>query len=79
MFDKYMCWCNNGASDLEKSIGDAGTKMPQLESSITEAESQVVQLKEDLKNAQTDRSAAKAAMAEATSLRAKDAASSIIL
>jgi len=74
LFDKYMCYCKNGAAALEKSIADAGNKMPELESAITEAEAKLVQLKEDVKTAQTDRAAAKAAMATATAVREKEAA-----
>jgi len=74
LFDKYMCYCKNSGGDLAKSIGDAGTKMPQLEADIKEGESKKVQLDEDLKQHQADRSAAKAAMAAATALRSKEAA-----
>jgi len=74
LFDAYMCYCKNGAGALEKSISDAGTKMPQLESDIASGEAKKKQLDEDLKQHQADRSAAKAAMAEATALRAKEAA-----
>merc|ERR1719316_2374956 len=73
LFDKFMCYCKNGDEALGKSISDAETKIPQLTSDIEEAEAQVKQLKQDLKSHQTDRAAAKAAMAEATSLREKDA------
>merc|ERR1719421_2160153 len=31
MFDKYMCYCSNGAEALGKSIADAETRIPQLE------------------------------------------------
>jgi len=74
LFDAYMCYCKNGAGALEKSISDAGTKIPQLESDIASGEAKKKQLDEDLKQHQADRSAAKAAMAEATALRAKEAA-----
>jgi len=73
LFEKYMCYCKNGASDLGKSIGDANTKIPQVGSDIKEAEAKNAQLKEDLKQHQADRSAAKGAVAEATALRAKEA------
>jgi len=72
LFDKYMCYCKNGASALEKSIADAGNKMPELESAITEGEAKLVQLKEDVKSAQTERAAAKEAMATATAVRGKE-------
>ena len=45
---RYMCYCKNSGGDLAKSIGDAGTKMPQLEADIKEGESKKVQLDEDL-------------------------------
>jgi len=74
LFDKFNCYCQNGDQALAKSISEAETKVPQVSSDIDEAEAQVAQLKQDLKSHQTDRAAAKAAMAEATSVRAKEAA-----
>merc|ERR1719305_292989 len=74
LFEKYMCYCKNGASDLAKSIDDAGVKIPQLEADITEGEAKKKQLDEDIKQHQADRSAAKDAMASATALREKEAA-----
>merc|ERR1719253_1968354 len=74
MFEKYMCWCSTGGSDLQKGIAAAGNKIPEVEAAIKELEAQVVQLKADIKSAQADRVAAKSALAEATSLREKEAA-----
>jgi len=74
LFDKYMCYCKNSGGDLSKSIGDATTKIPQLEADIKEGEAKKAQLDEDIKQHQVDRSAAKAAMADATALRTKEAA-----
>merc|ERR1719247_1715256 len=74
LFDKFNCYCQNGDAALAKSISEAETKVPQVSSDIEEAESQVAQLKQDLKSHQTDRAAAKAAMAEATAIREKEAA-----
>merc|ERR1719281_813635 len=73
LFEKYMCYCKNSGGDLSKSIADAGTKMPQLEADIKEGEAKKKQLDEDIKQHQTDRSAAKQAMADATALRKKEA------
>jgi septal ring factor EnvC (AmiA/AmiB activator) len=73
LFDKYMCYCKTSGGDLSKSIGDADTRIPQLGSDIKEAEAKNAQLKEDLKQHQVDRSAAKAAVADATALRNKEA------
>jgi septal ring factor EnvC (AmiA/AmiB activator) len=74
LFDKYMCYCKTSGGDLSKSISDAETKIPELESAIKEAEAKKAQLDEDVKQHQADRAAAKAAMAEATALREKEAA-----
>merc|ERR1719333_1524922 len=74
LFEKFMCYCKNGASTLGKSIGDAETKIPQVQSDIEAGEAEAKQLKSDSKAHQTDRAAAKAAMAEANKIREKEAA-----
>jgi len=74
LFDKYMCWCQTGGADLKKSIEEAETKIPQLESTIKEVGGEKVQLMADVKQHRIDRDAAKAAMAEATAIREKEAA-----
>jgi len=73
LYDKFMCYCKNGASDLSTSIAGSKTKVPQLQSDIESSVSQLAQLKEDLKSHQADRSSAKEAMGKAQSLREKDA------
>jgi hypothetical protein len=73
MFDKYMCYCKTTSADLTGSIDAATTKIPQVASSIETAEGQKVQLDSDLVKAKADREAAKAAIAEATALRKKEA------
>merc|ERR1719502_1830223 len=75
LFEKYMCYCKNAGGDLSKSIADAKAKVPEVGSDIEEAEAKLAGLKEDLKQHQVDRSAAKEAIAEATALREKEAAS----
>merc|ERR1719163_1212856 len=74
LFDKFMCYCKNGDEALAASISAAEAKVPAVGADIEEAEAQVKQLKADLKSHQTDRAAAKAAMAEATNIRGKEAA-----
>merc|ERR1719326_2720939 len=44
LYEKYMCYCKNSGSTLEKSIADANVKIPDLQSSIEEAESHKAQL-----------------------------------
>lgn len=73
LFDKFMCYCKTGAGDLQKSIDNAGVKVPQLGSDIKESEEQLVQTKQELKQAQADRSNAKAAIETATAQREKEA------
>jgi hypothetical protein len=72
LFEKFMCYCKSGSGDLSKSIGDAETKIPQLSSDLSSSEASLAETKEGLKQDQSDRSAAKAAMAEATGLREKE-------
>merc|ERR1719191_1794496 len=72
LFDAFMCYCKTGSGDLTKSIDDAGVKMPALASDIKESEESMVLAKAELKSAQTDRSAAKAAVAAATAGREKE-------
>jgi len=74
LYDKYMCYCKNGAESLAKTIADAEAKGPELTAAIEEATGKLTQLKEDIKSHQADRSAAKTAMAEATAVREKEAA-----
>merc|ERR1719502_2124661 len=74
LFEEYMCYCKNGEEMLGKSIADANVKIPQLGSDIEEAEGQKSQLAEDLKTHKADSEAAKAAIAQATANRNKEAA-----
>jgi len=73
LYEKFACYCKNGAGALEKSIADAGTKLTELEASIESNVAEKKQLDADLKTAKADRAAAKEAVAEATSLRKKEA------
>jgi len=73
LYEKYSCWCQSGAGSLGKSIAGATTKIPQVQSDIESGKSQLAQLKGDLKQHQTDRGSAKAASAEATAIREKEA------
>merc|ERR1719262_61745 len=74
LYHKFMCYCSTAGDKLKGEIASAGVKMPAVASQIKEGEAQSAQLKTDLKQAQMDRSEAKAAMATATALRGKEAA-----
>jgi len=74
LYEKFMCYCKSSGDELDKSVGDAETKIPQVESDIKEAEAQKAQLDADLARHRTERDDAKAAIAKATAIREKDAA-----
>merc|ERR1719261_631108 len=74
LFDKFMCYCATADGTLGKSIADANNKIPQLESDIKQASEEKAQLEADLEAHQSDRAAAKEAIAKATEMRKKEAA-----
>jgi len=74
LYEKFMCYCKTGGSDLSASISAAEAKVPAVSSDIEASEAKLAQTKEDLKQAQTDRVAAKESMDEATAIRQKEAA-----
>jgi len=74
LFDKFMCYCEGGAGALQTSIDAATTKIPQVEASLGKMGAEKAQLASDVVQHKSDREAAKTAMAEATSLREKEAA-----
>merc|ERR1719247_1878263 len=74
MFDKYMCYCQNGDEALQKSIADAEAKISQLESTIGEDAAEKKQLEADVQEALQSRKEAKEAIASATAIREKEAA-----
>lgn len=74
LYEKFMCYCKNGASELEASISAAEDKLASLPEEIKAALGKLEQLKADVKQHQTDKQAAKDAMAEATAIREKEAA-----
>jgi hypothetical protein len=75
IFEKFMCYCKTGGSDLGKSIADAKTKIPDLEAGIEGSAAKKTQLEKDLENHKADKAAANTAIAEATALREKESAS----
>jgi len=74
LYEKFMCYCKNGANDLETSISSAEDKLSSLPNEIKAAVEKLSQLKADVKQHQTDKQEAKDAMAEATAIREKEAA-----
>mmetsp|Transcript_137362 Transcript_137362/g.242744 ORF Transcript_137362/g.242744 Transcript_137362/m.242744 type:complete len:684 (+) Transcript_137362:110-2161(+) len=74
LYEKYMCYCKTGKSDLAASIASSDAAVPQLGKDIEEKEAKLAQTKEGLKTAKVDRDEAKAAIVSATAIREKEAA-----
>merc|ERR1719277_2445021 len=73
LYEKFMCYCKNGGSDLTSSIAAAKDKLGSLATDIENAEAKHSAATAALKKAQDDRAAGKKAMDEATALREKEA------
>merc|ERR1719453_1899914 len=73
LYDKFMCYCQNGDEALKKSIADAETKIEQLKKLMGSGAAEKKQLEADIKKAKQDRADAKKAIQEATALREKEA------
>jgi len=74
LFEEFMCYCKTGTDDLQKSIGAAETKIPQVESALAAAEAAIAQLKKDIEQHKANVADAKKVVATATALREKEAA-----
>jgi len=74
LFEEFMCYCKTGTDDLQKSIGAAETKIPQVESALAAAEAAIAQLKKDIEQHKANVADAKKVIATATALREKEAA-----
>jgi len=74
LYEKFMCYCKTGGSDLTSSIAAAKDKLGSLASDIENAEAKHAAASAALKKAQADRAAGEKAMAEATAIREKEAA-----
>merc|ERR1719399_769400 len=73
LYDKFMCYCENGEEMLKKSIADAEAKIVELEELLKTGGAQMEQLKADIEQAKEDRAAAKEAIAKAKAMREKEA------
>jgi chromosome segregation ATPase len=73
LYDKFMCYCSTGTADLKKSIEVAEAKIESLTSAIKSATESKASTEADLAAHTTSREEAKAAMASATAIRAKEA------
>jgi len=74
IYNQFMCYCDNADATLGAAIDSADKKIPLLESGIKEDSALKAQLEADLKQHQSDRVAAKDAIAKATAIREKEKA-----
>jgi len=74
LYEKYMCYCKTSSGTLKESIATAEDKIPKVESALEEAKSQKATLEQELKDHKSGREEAKEALANAASLREKEAA-----
>jgi len=73
LFEKFMCYCKTGVTDLETSISDAEKKLPQVISALEEATKLKEQIQAEIKQHKADRDEAEDAVKKATALREKEA------
>jgi hypothetical protein len=73
LYDKLACWCNNNRYEKDQAITAATAKIAELESTIKEVTAKSAELAEKIKELDADVAADKAALAEATKLREKQA------
>jgi len=74
LFEKFMCYCNNGAGALDASIQTGQQSVEQLASKVEEETAQKSQLEQDVVQHKTDREEAEKTVKESTAMREKEAA-----
>jgi len=74
LHEKYLCFCETGVATLEKSIADTEANGAAAAAAAKEAGAQSSQLQQDLASHKTDRTNAEEAIAAATAVREKEAA-----
>merc|ERR1719359_964986 len=74
LFDKFMCFCGGSGSEMATAIEVGKAKIEELTAKVKSEEAEKVQLTQELVGHKSDREAAKADLAEATTLREKEKA-----
>jgi len=74
LFEKFMCYCNNGAGSLQAAIDTAGAQIESLTGQIASESAQKSQNEQDVAQHKTDRETAQTTMKESTAMREKEAA-----
>merc|ERR1719330_225243 len=74
LYDKFLCYCKTGGTDLSASISAAKAKLGELATDIDTAKSKHSKTTAELSRAKEDRVAGQKAMDEATAIREREAA-----
>merc|ERR1719207_88267 len=74
LFDKFMCFCDNGAADLLKTATDAEAANKAATAQLGSDTAEKAQLESDIKGHTADLAAAEKDLAEATNIRDKSKA-----
>merc|ERR1719311_590931 len=74
LFDKFMCYCNNGASALDASISTAASQIESLTGKVESETAQKSQFTQDVAQHKADRAEAEKTIKESTAMREKEAA-----
>merc|ERR1719321_971238 len=72
LFDKFMCFCDNGAGDLLKAANEAEAQNEAATAQLEADTSEKAQLEEDIKTHTSDMEAATKDLEEATTIREKE-------
>merc|ERR1719158_41241 len=73
LFDKFMCFCKANTGDLGKAEADAKAKSEEMTAKLKSEEAEKSQIEQELVDHKKDRETAKSDLAEATTLREKEA------
>merc|ERR1719409_1297861 len=74
LYDKFMCFCETGESDLAKAIDSAKAKIEELSSKHEAETAEKSQIDQELVDHKSDREGAQKDVAEATAIRNKEKA-----
>merc|ERR1719265_875061 len=72
LYDKFMCFCDNGAADLLKTANDAEAAGKAAAAQLEANTAEKAQLEEDIKTHTSDLETATADLEEATTIREKE-------
>jgi len=73
LFEKFMCYCNNGAGSLDASIQTAAAAIESLTGKIATEKAQKSQAEQEVAQHKVDRTEAEKTVKESTAMREKEA------